>query len=69
MLTLTLRATQKHAFSIHQYIYIYTPYIKHELFSPIFSFSNKEYGATPKKETYEALKIAKKMEHMNVPKY
>jgi hypothetical protein len=50
--------------------YIYTPYIKHEFFSPIFSFAKKEYGATPKKrETYEALKIAKKMEHMKVPKY
>jgi hypothetical protein len=25
-------------------------YIKHEFFSPIFSFAKKEYGATPKKE-------------------
>ena len=71
MITLTLRVTQKHAFSVHLK--------KHHSFVlslslQRFSYAKREvWGYAKKWETYEALKIArekkKKMEHMKVLKY
>jgi hypothetical protein len=62
MLTLTLSVTQKHDFSIHQ---INTPFIYHNPFSSKFSYAKKKYGAMLKKETHEALKIAKEKKKKN----
>jgi hypothetical protein len=71
MLTLTLRVTQKHAFSIHQ---INTPIIYYEPFSPKFSYAKKKYEAMLKKErdiwsSQNRKRKEKRMEHMKVPKY
>jgi len=47
---------------------INTPFTCHEFLSPKFSCAKRKYGAMLKKETHEALKIAKKkMDHMKVP--
>ena len=63
MLTLTPRVTQKHVFHPPK---IKTPFICHESFSPKFSYAKKKYGAMLKKrETYEALKIAKEKKKKN----
>ena len=63
MLTLTLRVTQKHVFCPPK---IKTPFICHESFSPKFSYAKKSMGLYWKKrETYEALKIAKEKKKKN----
>jgi hypothetical protein len=69
MLTLILRVTQK---QVSHPPKIKTPFICHESFSPKFFICQKEVcGYAKKRETHEALKIAKekkkKMEHMKVP--
>ena len=57
MLTLTLRVTQKHVFCPPK---IKTPFISHETFSLKFSYAeNKVWGYAKKRETHEALKLAK----------
>ena len=71
MLTLTLRVTQKHAFSVHQ---IKSPFICHECFPPKLSYEKKKYGAMLKRErdtwsSQNSERKEEKMEHMKVPKY
>jgi hypothetical protein len=57
MLTLTLRVTQQH---VLLYTKIKTPFVCRESLSPKFFICQKEACAYAKKrETYEALKIAK----------
>ena len=64
LLTLTLRVTPKHAFSVHQII---TPFIYHVSLSKKISYAKKieVCGYTKKRETHEALKIAKEKKKKN----